>query len=472
MSDFIKSSFWNLFGNVFARVLSFITIPFLANYYSKGDIAIYKSLQSVLLLVFAIIPMGINLLYLAEEKSVRGKYWNLLVFTTSFFGAVFLGVLYFLKDRFFAGVPLGGVVFAIIACIEVYKVFLITRLMGDIKFKQITIAMISRQTVLNVVLISFAFIKSILPILIGALLISEIIEVAMLSYFCNKSGRLLVKPIKQNTIFDKKAKKFMLLSGGEALLVNLALQLPNIIVLTIMGKDLAVEFQMPLVLTAVPAVMIMKSVASVMLPYLSNNRDNKIIHEVINNLHYIFIILGMPIYFGISFFSHEISGFMFNPDWENAYIALKYFPIFMVVNMLQSPLSGLALLKNKPEIGFVYAFSLLSVRLLSLIFGFQFYGFLGAIVAFTLCDTLTRMIRLKVDLSIVSYKMKSLMKNTLKPILLSISAIITCVVLFHIGLNKFVCYFLSWSIFATILFLWDKERILKYIFQLKNGLAK
>ena len=467
MSEFVKSSFWNLFGNVFARTLSFITIPFVANYYAKSDIAVYRSLQSLLLLIFAIIPMGINLLYLSEGKKTRNKYWNLLILSTSLFGFLFLGVLFFVRNKYFSGVPWGLPIFVLISILEIYKVILITGLMADVKFKQITIAMISRQTILNTLLISFAFINGVLPILIGALLIAEFTEILILNKFTQKSKKTLNRPILENTCFDNKARKYMLLTGGESLLVNLALQLPNIIVLLIMGKEIAVEFQMPLVLAAVPAVMIMKSVASVMLPYLSNNRDNDKIHNVINHIHYIFIIMGLPIYFAISFFAHEISDIMFNPNWEYAYIGLRYFPIFMTVNILQSPLSGLALLKNRPEIGFIYALSLLVFRLLSLKLGYQYYGFIGAILSFTISDSIIRTIRLLADLKLVNYNFHLFIKNVAKPTILALAAMISCSALYYFDFNKYLGFFISWVIFGAIFIIWDKRRLASQLQQLK-----
>ena len=469
MSSFIKSSAWNVTGNVVIKLMSFIAIPFLSNYYIKGDIAILRSVQALIALLFAVIPMGTNFLYISEETNHRDRYWNLLIITSGVVSVIIFGILFFTGEKYFADVPFRKIFFSGILLFELIKAILSVKLISEIKFKYISIALVSKQLVFNILIVVFCIIKPTLNMLIIILLFAELVEICVLLRYSDNKLHLIIKPFIQNINFDKKARKYVFLSGGEALLVNLAIQIPNIAVLSIMG-DLAVEFQLPLVLVAVPSSLIMRQVSHVITPYISNNRDDETIHKVFKYTHYIFAVLGLPLFWGIAFFAQEISGLMFNPEWKSAYIALQFFPIFMFVNMFQNPMSSMALIKNRPVIGFVYSLGLLTLRLAALKIGYSLYGFYGAVVMFTAFDSIWRSIRLIVDLKLVNIRISVFIKNLSLPLIYNSLAAILCLLLLNLGCSKEISYLISISLFGYLFIKRDLERIKHNYLKIRNGL--
>jgi len=470
MKKFMQSSIWMFFSNLIIRLIAIVVTPILARNYPKEDLSIFRSLQSILLLVFVLIPLGTNLLYISESKEEREKYWSLFLLVSAICSLVSIPILYGLKIMSYNDTPLMLAFVILVPLISFFKNVYTAKYTEQIMFKEISLAIMYRQIVLYFLIIIFTFINKSIYFLMVSLLISEITEVITLHHFSKKIKGFFIN-FKQKIVFDKKARFFTIYTGGANTIINFSLQLPSILVLTLLGKELAIEFQMPLVLVSIPMSLIIMSVSRVMFPYLSNNRDEGKMQATILNSQYIFFILGLPICSLMIYFSQEISNIIFNPEWKNVSLALKLLSINIFFNMLQNPLSQLCLIKNKPKIGFYYAIIHLVSRLTGLYLGYNLWGFTGSVALFVAFDSAIRLGRLIIDIKLISISIKQYLLNVKIPIIALLFISLFFLLSYHIELNKILIYIAIMILYLTILFIFDKKRVELLYNILKQGLT-
>ncbi len=406
-------------ANFIIRVMSLVTFPFLVRYYLREDIAIYKSFQSLVLILMAIIPIGTNILFMSRAKEEREQRWPLFLvtsFTVSLVAALSLLLIPGLATFFVVEAVLLQVrlLMVVVALIEGWKILMVTRLSAVMDFKNISISLIIKQLFLYSCVIVFAFIRAELMILMTAVVISEFLEVVILYGFFRKNrfklwphkvgsgtkdpGKGIINLLK----LDKTAKKFILFSGSEQIFITFAVQLPTILAVIVFGRTLAPEFQLPFIAVTVPVSMVMRSIARVSFPHFSNLREDKKISSSLFSVIFSVTFILFPVMAGIHFFAREISWIILDKSWTYAIFALQLFPVMMIAYMLNMPSSYISSVKDKPMINLIYSVSLLAVRTLGIYIGNLLAGFQGAVILFILGDSVVRFIRLRVDIKLLS----------------------------------------------------------------------
>ena len=457
-------------SNLIIRIIAIIVTPILARNFPKEDLSIFRSLQSIVLLIFTLIPLGTNLLYISENPEKREKYWSLFLLVSGISTLITIPILFGMKILSYNDTPLMLLFVFVIPLISFFKNIYTAKYTEQIMFKEISLAILYRQVTLYTLIISFSLYFKSLKFLMIALLFSEVVELVTLHRF-GKNISNIFNNFKKKIIFDKKAKLFTIYTGGANTIINFSIQLPSIIVLTLLGKELAVEFQMPLVLVSIPMSLIIMSVSKVMFPYLSNNREETKMKTTILNSQYLFFILGIPICATMIFFSQEISDLIFNPEWKNVSLALKLLSISTFFNILQNPLSQLCLIKDKPKIGFYYAIIHLIARLLGLYLGYYWKGFNGSVLLFVVADSLVRIGRLLIDIKLIDLSLVKYLENILTPMLTSLGVLILLYASSKIDFNRILAFLIIMGINFFVLYMFDKNRLNLLYQMLKRGLS-
>ncbi len=493
MSKFISSSIWNFIANFFIRVIGITTFPFLVRFYLREDIAVFKSFQAYVLMLMAIIPIGTNILYLSVPQDDREQRWNLFFFTSLFVSALFALTLFLFSEIPAFFVEDGNNIrinffMTLVPLVEGCKIILITKLSSIMDFKSISIALIIKQLFLYTSIIFFAYINPVLIILIITVIISEVIELLLLFSKChnqkikltpdfynytviNNYGKRwnLLALFKKSLRLDKIAVKYITFSGLEQIFIAFATQFPTIMVVIVLGKSLAPEFQLPFTAVTIPVSLVMRSIARVSFPHFSNLReDEKIISSLFSILFPITFIL-FPIMVAIHFFAAEISFLFLDSNWSNAVFALQVFPILMLVYMLNMPSSYISSIKGKPYINLIYGIFLFSARILGIYFGYKFGGFTGTVLLFSLGDFIVRFIRLQVDIKLLSLSMKKFY-YCIKYNLVSMLVLVSLMWVGHITLSrmvsgisdyqsKIISYLIAFIVAMSLNYTWEKERL-------------
>ncbi|MBI9030973.1 oligosaccharide flippase family protein [bacterium] len=470
MKKFLQSGMWVFSSNLIIRIIALAVTPILARNFPKEDLSVFRSLQSIVLIVFTLLPLGTNLLYISEKKEDREKYWSLFILVTSITAIIAFPLLYLLTFRSYTNIPLMNLFVILIPISSFLKNIYTAKYTESIMFKAISMSILFRQMTLYSLIILFTYFTGrTIEFLIIAMLVSEAVEVFSLNWF-GKSLRSFFRNFRQKITFDKKAKEFTLYTGGSNTIINLALQLPSVLVLSLLGKNLAVEFQMPLVLVSIPVSLLVMSVTSVMFPFLSNNRENDKMQKIVLNTQYIFYVTGLPICFFMFYFAEELSILLFNPEWKYVAYALKFLAIGTFFNILQNPLSQICLIKNRPKIAFYYAISLLAFRLIGLYIGFYTYGFMGSVVFFVLFDSLVRIIRISIDIRLISLTIGNYLDNIKFPLLVTMLVILIQIVGTFSNINNYLLFGAMSIVYLFGIYIFDKHRAYKLIFSLKNGM--
>ena len=464
MSKFIKASIWNFGANIFVRLLSIITLPFLVKYFAKSDISIFKSLQSFMVIIVIILPVGMKHLYISTPKENRINRWNLTFFLPFVAGLAVTLILIFTKDLFAYFFnetvdPFINKIIWIVPFIASLKTISIIKLSSDLNFKEISIALILKQFILYSTIIIFSYLKPVLDILIITLICTEFIETSILLLFIYKRG-LRFLPIKYLKInIDKTAKKFIKYIGLEQLFNVFALQFPMIFVVFVMGKTLAPEFQLPLAAINIPASLFIGSVGKVIFPYLSNAGTNKKIRKTLFDIIYILTMILYPVLISISFFSEEIVQLLFDESWSHAVFAVRFLPLMIAFSVLNRPFTPLASIKQKPQYVLLYSLSLFLCRMLSIYIGFKYISFKGAIILFVISDAIIRILRILFDMNLIKMNYLNFIENMKGPIFGSSLLIFLLIICSKIIDCKLIVFLISFLITCAFFFFLEKRRI-------------
>lgn len=469
MSKFIKSSLWNLTSNSFVRILSIVVFPFLVRYYSKSDISYFKSIQSLIIILITIIPFGTNFYFVSSPDNYKKTRWNNLLINSSIMTVLLIGLV-FINEFTFVDIDflrIGNISFialTILLISSLIKSLLITKLSVSLDFKQISISLVVKQIFLYLTVIIIGFLKPEFQYLLMAIIASEILETFLLGYFTIKL-KLHVFFHKNNKLFDfsSLAIRYIGFIGIDQIFNTLAINFPIIYSVSVMGAELAPEFQLSLYTINLPVILVMSSISKVIFPKISQLRDKIKIGELLLTFEYLLIILLLPILIVLSFLSEEIVSLFFNSQWKHAMFAVRYLPILAIVNIFNNPFTTLCALYNKTHILLIYSFTLFIGRLVTLSIGFKNFGFEGAIITFIVIDCLIRLLRLYYDLRLINLNYFDFFKN-IKSIVFSISI---ALILYFMSRQIFdiKIFNVSTLLLAYILsiYLLDKKRIQSYL---------
>lgn len=478
MSKFIKSSFWSLSVNITIRILSFITYPILVAYYLKGDIAIFKSFQSVTILLLTIIPLGTDVLYISTPHKKRENRWG-LVFWVSMFITFFLAILFLSNDtflNFFLKSMINTrkrILLSLFPIIEFFKSVAIIKFTSMMQFKQISLSRFFNKFILNIIIISFAFINPGLEILLLAILFSEFLEmVLLLRYFKKDKYDFFPKISKATFQIDKKTCKYIFFSGGNKLINSLAIQFPVIFVVIVMGEKLAPEFKLPLYAVSVQASMVMVSFSKVLFPYLSNIQKSEKMADALINVEFVFTLIILPILLIISFFAQEIVGLLFNENWKHAIIAMRILPIAILANVMNNPFIHLAPIKLKPQINFFYSLCLLSFRLLAIYLGYYFFDFIGVVIFYCFVEVFIRFSRLFfIDCKLINLSPLKLIFSLRNNFFIAALSLICFLTLNYFTKSKIISMSFSIPIYIFFNYYYQKSRINYFLQKIKFALG-
>lgn len=468
MNKFISASIWNFIANFSIRTLSLLTYPFIVRNFTKGDISIFKAIQALIAILIATIPFGTKHLFISSPKNKKKERWNVTFFVSLFITLLLILFVNLDKNLLVSILDdkykfINNYTFTFIIIILFVKSLLLISLMNRIDFKSISLSLIIKQFIFYTAIIAFSILPSISNILIIILILSEILEISLLVFFSIKKG-IRFFPFKHIKFqIDKVSKKFLIFMGGEQIFNILALHLPSIFVIYVMGQNLAPEFQLPFYAINVPASLIMLSVARVIFPYMSELRDNDLMRKIFLSVVFFLTLLVIPMLILISIFSKEIVAIIFEKSWINAAFAVKYFPIMIFINVLSNPFTSVAVIKEKPHIILVYSICLFIFRMTAIYVGFSVWGFKGSILLFIAMDAIIRLIRLKIDLILLDFKIKQFISNIKYNLICGIQLIVTYILLYRFLDNKIISAIISSLLWGIASYYFEKDRIHKVL---------
>jgi O-antigen/teichoic acid export membrane protein len=463
-SIFIKSSLWNFSSNLAIRFSSLIIFPILVRYYQKGDLAYFKSLQSLLVIIFNVIPVGLHFLYIKSNTKEEDNWNNLLSF--SIISTIFISIilLFCPLDFIFKDISFNPYILKIFLIMLTYmqflKVILHTILTKRIDFKTISHALMFKQMSLYLFLILFIYIQTNLLALFLSVLFSELLEFVLLLTKRNAHNPFIFNKTLSKITLSHETKMYLTYSGLDQFMIILAIQFPTIFFVTILGPDLAPEIQLPFVLISAPISLILISVSKVIFPYLSNLSTSANYKKVVLKSMKVMTLLILPILLSISFFSNEIVNLIFRENWIYAKFVLRFLPLIAIPELITNPTSSIAILKNKPYINLLYSTTLLIFRISSIYFGYHHFGKFGMVFIYIISEYIVRIIRIFVDFKLLSITFKELIDNTYEAFIFSLSLYI--VLYYFSQTNNF--YSVIIFLFLAVLYFYFKYK--KELFRL------
>ncbi|MDN5353997.1 MAG: hypothetical protein PWQ09_753 [Candidatus Cloacimonadota bacterium] len=448
-----------------------ITYPIIVRNFNKSDISYFKAFQSLIMILIAVIPLGTKQLFISAPKNLKEERWK-VTFLITISVSLLLILIININNSWIMNILgtqysfINSNILTLIILLASLKTLFITLLTSKIDFKTISIALIIKQLCFYSAVIVIAFCKKIPGILIYLVIMAEILEVVILALkIYSKRIRFLPKK-KVNFFLDKVAVKYISFIGSEQIFNVLALHFPSIFVIFLMGSKLAPEFQLPFYAINIPASLIMMSVAKVLFPYNSEYRENSMMRKTYRTVIFALTFIMVPVLISIFILNKEIVSILFQPDWIYAMQAVRIFPIMIFVNVISNPFSTIPNIKEKPQIMFIYSLVLFALRMSALYFGYTIFGFIGAVVAFTIADAVVRLMKLKIDLQLIEYKILDFLNN-IKLNLFAGGIYLISFFILKLVLPKYIALSASLLFCLVFIVLTQKQRIINLLHKVK-----
>ena len=462
MKKFASNGIWNISSNIFVRTLSMVSYPILVRFFMREDIAFFKSFQSMILILISTIPFGSQQLFIIQKN--KENSWKIL-FAVSTIVTLLLFVLitflyynklFIFQNSRFNTLPIIFIYFLLVSLyLKSLSIGLLTKQLG---FKFLSIGLMIKQTILfSSIIIIALFEKKLIGLstLLYITIITDFIE----TIFLVIKSKLILNTFKLKGItLDEISIKFLGFYGTNQIFNSLAVHVPPIIIIYIVGSKFAPEFQLPFALVSIPASLIMMSLSKVLLPYVSFKHP-KNMHLIFYKLLFFLTLSAFPIMILISFFSNEINALLFDKDWEYSAFALKYLPFMIMANILNNPFSSLAAIYKKPSIQFYYSVILFATRISSLFIGYYLSGFMGMIIILVLGDILVRLGRLKIDLTLLGKNYLHFFSFIKHNLISSGIFLLTMIIINRYIQNRYIAFIFGLISFITYHYFFQKKKI-------------
>lgn len=346
-SEFNRNSLTLISGTTLAQLLPIAVSPILTRIYSPEDFGVLALFTSIVM-IFTIIGNGRYELaiVLPKKDSYAINIWALTLYIAAFISGVLLVLMLIFHD-FFVKIlnnpNIAGWIYLAPFIVFFTSVFnslnyLNTR---EKKFKQIAIVKIIRSGVIAILQLGLYFVGSGFTALISGYSSGQFASAAGFGVGMRKRKELIKKINKPTMIaMAKRYKRFPQFTMIGSLFNRLTTELPNIFISTLFNAATLGFYSLSYRILTVPSSFIGMSIGQVYMKQATEEKQNtnvaiKTFKSVVKKM----IILGLPIFTFLFFFSEWIFAFVFGEEWC---IAGKYAQIIsplLFIRFIVSPVS-------------------------------------------------------------------------------------------------------------------------------------
>jgi O-antigen/teichoic acid export membrane protein len=367
---------WILAGNIVQRALSLVGIMLMARLVTEVEFGAYRQLLSLHLVLFVLLPLGMDQLLVREVDS-RDNYlsplWGgLFLCSLTMAAALLLGhawvvSLLKLKDWSFL-VWLVPVTIMVQGAKLWYKVLLVARL----DYKTMAVGETSYVIVSNVLGVAALLLWPKAATLYIAYLAAECAEFLYLRFHIGHPLPPILKAV--NGFFKPflQHKHFCLFFCADQMLNTLGGQAPVLILGALAGKEFAAAYSMANWLVMIPLLLLIGALSRVAFPVLAAMKPEALRRQILEILHAM-AALVVPVLFYIAIMAHPLVAIVLGSQYlQTAVPIIQWLVIFSVFVTLFSPISSLDILNDRADVGFYWNAATCVLRIAALIIGLHF----------------------------------------------------------------------------------------------------
>lgn len=381
----IRAIRWSLLGNIAQRVITFGSVALIARLLSETEFGAYRQLLSVHLVIFVLLPLGFDQLYVREVRE-RSHFLMLMGGALSFTSAAIALVAlagHYLFVRWMDFGPWSAMLwlFPAVVAIQARKLVYKTDLAARLDYRKISFGETLYALVagLGGVLLVLAW-----PSAWSLYISYGCAELAELLYLQRGASIKFPPWLKAWQVFRRCGgdwKRFSLFHSGNQMLNALGGNAPVIIFGATLSKAAAAAFSMASLLVTVPIYVLIGALHKVAFSALAG-RSREQLHAPVLQMLRMSAAFIVPVLIWVSVMAEPLVQIVLGQSWvESTAPVARLLSMYCIFAALFSPVSSIDILLDRPDYGFYWNLAATTIRVAAVIIGLKF-GVMGAVVAY------------------------------------------------------------------------------------------
>lgn len=387
----IRAVRWSLLGNVTQRLITFGSVAVLARLLSETEFGAYRQILSVHLVIFVLLPLGFDQLYVREIRERRG-FVLLLGGALSFSAAVVaIAALagHALFSRWMNFEHWSGILwmFPAVVAVQARKLVYKTDLAARLDYRKISLGETFYALVsgLGGVALSLAW-----PSAWSLYLSYSAAEIAELLWLRRGTPVRFPPVIGALRVFRSRGgdwKRFSLFHSGNQVLNAVGGNAPVIIFGAALSKAAAAAFSMASLLVTVPIYVLIGALHRVAFSALAGRSREELKAPVLQMLKMSAAFI-VPVLVWVAVMAEPLVGIVLGPTWvESTAPVARLLSMYCVFAALFSPVSSIDILLDRPDYGFYWNVVATAIRVAAVVLGLR-YGVTEAVVAYAVSSAI------------------------------------------------------------------------------------
>lgn len=219
-------------------------------------------------------------------------------------------------------------------------------------------------------------------------------------------------------------KHFPLFSTWAGFFNTAGSQIPPLLFALIFGSVSAGLYALANRVLALPMAFVGQAISSVLLSEAAErHRQNSLVELLVVVHRKLVLIITGPVLLLI-LWGPDLFKFVFGNQWEQAGLVAAWLSLWIFFSFTTSPLSSVYEILERQQLGMWMQFQLFVFRIIGILLGAYFGGFMTAVAMFSVSNMLSYLIYLIILFRIAGGGSKSIFKNYALPILLILSAVV------------------------------------------------
>jgi len=367
---------WTLFGNIAQRLVTFGAVALLARLLTETEFGAYRQLLSVHLVLFVLLPLGFDQLYI-REVTRRSRFVMLLggALTVTAGLLAIAGVaghaliVQWMDFASWSGLLwLAPLVVALQSCKLIYKADLAARL----AYREISLGELLYAGVTSLLGVGLALLWPTAWSLYVAYGLAEIAELVWLRRVSVVKFPPVVKSIALLWRHGGTWRRFGIFHCGNQVFNALGANAPTIILGAALSKTAAAAFSMANWLVTIPIYILIGALHRVAFSALAGRNREQLVAPVVQmlKLSAAFIV---PVLIWVAVMAEPIVAIALGEKWVDSTAPVaRMLSMYCVFAALFSPVSSIDILLDRPDYGFYWNVMATSIRVGAVVLGLRF----------------------------------------------------------------------------------------------------
>lgn len=381
----IRAVRWTLLGSILQRAITFGSVAVIARLITETEYGAYRQLLSVHMIIFVLLPLGFDQLYIREIKQ-RELFARLvagaLAVCATLAAVVMLAGHWMISDWMDFALWDGMLwAFPAVTALQAWKLFYKTDLAAKLDYRRIGMGEALYSAVMAVISISLVLVWPQAWCLYVGYAVAEIVELWWLKHGNIIKLPPLVSAVREFRQQGGRWKRFGVYHCGTQVLNAVGGNAPVIIFGSALSKASAAAFSMANYLVTVPIFILISALHRVAYSALAGRSREQLTGAVLQMLSMSAAFI-VPVLIWVAALAEPLVHIALGADWVDSTAPVaRIIAIFCIFVALFSPISSIDLLLDRPDYGFYWNVVATVVRVIAILVGLK-SGVLPAVMAY------------------------------------------------------------------------------------------